>query len=265
MLNIGDLQGLWRRSLIVWPDGRRDGTTVVSWLQGPNFYIDLRAPASRPDFAGVATRDDLTFDQVTWLATQEGFAGQLFFDGHFFAWQRLIDYQPKSPNADAGRLWFEDGRMIEEGRDIPYIEHWHRDDHAEVTPCGALRLVDRDTGGTGLLVRTGSLFMYARDRPLVLPPGHSLSGCVAAATLADARIMIDCEISFGRISAAGWIIETSSLPYREGAALRPAIADGHTQFRNADVTASGVPHARAWTVSQSEGDLMFTDACVAVV
>jgi hypothetical protein len=47
------LRGLWTRSLIAWPDGRRDTTTSVRWLQGPEIYIDLRQPANRPDFSGV--------------------------------------------------------------------------------------------------------------------------------------------------------------------------------------------------------------------
>ena len=123
MLAIGDVQGLWRRSLIHWPDGRRDVTTSVTWLQGPNDYADLRVPQQRPDFSGITALNDLTREQMLFLASQEGFAGQLSFDGRFFEWHRHIDYQPKSAMADAGRLWFEDGRMIEEGRDVRYIEH----------------------------------------------------------------------------------------------------------------------------------------------
>ena len=50
---IAALAGLWRRSLIMWPDGRRDTTTWVNWLQGGKSYIDLRQPRGRPDFSGV--------------------------------------------------------------------------------------------------------------------------------------------------------------------------------------------------------------------
>jgi hypothetical protein len=44
----GTLTGLWRRSLIIWPDGRRDETTDVAWLQGERASIDLRQPAGLP-------------------------------------------------------------------------------------------------------------------------------------------------------------------------------------------------------------------------
>jgi hypothetical protein len=258
ILAISDLHGLWRRSLIVWPDGRRDDTTTVTWLQGPNFYADLRTPAQRPDFAGVASRQDLTREQVTWLATQEGFAGLLTFDGQFFEWHRALDFQPRSATADAGRLWLEEGRMIEQGRDIPYIEHWHRDDTEQRVPCGAIRIRESQTGCEGLLVRAGSYFMYARERALALPRGGSLAECVAAASLEDARALVDCEISFGHIGASGWIIDASSLPDRQGANLRPAIAGGRAQFGTADVAASGEFYVRTWAITMSEGDLGLT-------
>lgn len=265
MLRIFDLQGLWRRSLIVWPDGRRDDSTAVSWLQGPTFYADLRAPPDRPSFGGVSGRDDLTRDQVAWLATQEGFAGRIFFDGQFFEWQRVVDFQPESPHADAGRLWFDQGRMIEEGRDIPYIEHWHRDDRLAQMPCGALQLSDQSDGCSGFLVRVGTLFMYARDRPTPLPAGGTLSGYAKSASLEVARTMVDCELSFGRVGASGWLIESSSLPYREGARLRPAMAAGGTQFRTGDVAASADPRTRDWTIVDCEGDIALVDESVAAV
>jgi hypothetical protein len=31
---VAELRGLWQRSLIVLPDGGRDATTEVRWLQG---------------------------------------------------------------------------------------------------------------------------------------------------------------------------------------------------------------------------------------
>lgn len=265
MIEIDGLQGLWTRSLIAWPDGRRDDTTTVSWLQGPNLYADLRSPAARPAFPGVAGRNDLTLDQIAWLATQEGFAGLLSFDGKFFEWQRALDYQPKAAIADAGRLWFEDGRMIEEGRDVPYIEHWHRNEQEPQVPNGALRLTDLNTGVAGFLVRAGSDFMYARDRTTPLASPGTLSELIIAAAPADARALVDCEISLGRIGPSGWIIETSSLPYREGASLWPDFSSDLKHLTSADVNEDGAPMMRAWVINQSEGDMALAEAMVAAV
>jgi hypothetical protein len=256
MLTAEDLQGLWWRSLIVWPDGRRDNATHVSWLQGPTHYIDLRSPPHRPDFDGVRCLDDLTWEQISWLATQEGFAGHLRFDGKFFEWQRVIDFQPKVAYSDCGRLWIEAGIMVEEGRDIPYVEHWCRHDRAMPPPCWAIRLRDRQSGCDGFVVRVGSTFMYARGRKFVLPAGGTLSDCVqAAALLPEARALVNCEISIGRIDASGWIVERSSLPFREGCHLDLAVRSNGEKAHTADATASGVSCTRDWDVIESEGEI----------
>jgi hypothetical protein len=47
---IADITGLWRRSLIEWPDGRSDTTTSVRRMQTPTFNVDLRQPMDRPSF-----------------------------------------------------------------------------------------------------------------------------------------------------------------------------------------------------------------------
>ncbi|GLK67195.1 hypothetical protein [Hansschlegelia plantiphila] len=107
MLGLIDVRGRWRRALLAWADGRADRTTLVDWVQGPSFYADLRSPAARPDFTGVAGLTDLTPAQVEWLGGQEGFAGRLGFDGAFFEWGRALDYQPPGPFLDAGSLRME--------------------------------------------------------------------------------------------------------------------------------------------------------------
>src|SRR5664279_1626421 len=104
--SIAELRGLWRRSMIAWPDGTRD-TTNVRWLQGLRSYIDLRQPMPVPDFPGVRSLADLSIDDCAWLAKQQGFAGHLGFDGGCFEWQRSIDFQPRKLHADAGSLHWD--------------------------------------------------------------------------------------------------------------------------------------------------------------
>ncbi len=245
----------WRRSLIMWPDGRRDDTSAVDWLQGPTLYIDLRRPADRPDFAAMPRLDDLDWKAVTWLARQEGFAGRLLFDGECFEWERAIDYQPKSSAPDVGRLWLENGVMIEQGRDIPYVEHWHRQDVARV-PCAAVRLRQQGQGSEGFIVRLGPTFMYARARTLATQAGLSLSECVTRApSLKDARALIDCEISIGRIESSGWIIARSTLPFREGQPLTITTPVNRDRMRTTDIAATGDATVRDWDIHEAEGDL----------
>jgi hypothetical protein len=250
---ITELQGLWRRSLIAWPDGRRDETTNVHYLQGPSRYADLRCPLGRPDFSHTRRLNDLAVEQIVWLATQEGFAGTLVPDGDAFEWRRTIDFQPATDQSDAGHLWFEADLLIEQGRDIPYIEHWHRENGAP-HPCAALHLRQPDTGVDGFIVRVGDTFMYARDRAAPLPRNVSLAQCVGGSgSPAAARAMIDCEISAGRIQRGVWTIEHSSLPFREGRELALMSIPGGDGMLSSDIDADGVPLFRDWRIVAAEG------------
>lgn len=255
MLALSDMQGLWIRSLLVRPDATRDTTTWVAWLQGPTLFADLRQPAGRPSFAGVRALNDLSMEQMAWLAQQEGFAGRLKQDGAFFVWERMLDVQPAAPAPDSGRLYFEGPIMIEEGRYSPYIEHWQRET-ASPFPSVAARFRDSDAGSDGFLVRAGMAFMYARaGASASLPVGTRLSDCLEGApSLAAARELVDCEISFGRVVGSDWTIERSSLPYREGARLEPQFARSEHRCSTADIAADGSGMRRAWEIVEIEGD-----------
>lgn len=245
------LPGLWRRSLLAWPDGREDRASFVNWLQGPGLYIDLRQPDGRPDFSNVVCLTDLKPEQMTWLSAQEGFAGELVEEDGWFEWRRDIDFQPKAIYSDQGRLWIEGGTMIEEGKDIPYIEHWHREPIADA-PVWAARLEDRETGQKGAIARLGNLFMIARERVCAAPSGLTLAECIAgAASVARAREFLDCEISQGAVTSAGWIVQRSSLPFREGRAFAPQLLGD--LLETADMDPKGKPFTRRWEVTDLRG------------
>ena len=256
-----ELAGLWRRSLIAWPDGPRDTETWVNWMQGTTSYLDLRQPAVKPDFQEVHGLRQLNLEQVRWLAEQEGFAGTLHFDGTYYEWRREIDFQPQAIYSDQGKLWYEDGMMVEEGKDIAYIEHWHREP-IELSPVCALRLQGRADGVRGVLLRVGTLFMYARGRLAEMPVGQHLRDCVASApSLMAAQDLIDCEISQGAITSTGWIVQRSSLPYREAQNLSPdhfiSPTDGHEHgvLVTRDTGPDGRRMLRHWDILDVEGDI----------
>lgn len=253
MLAMSDMQGLWTRTLLVHPDSTRDTTTWVAWLQGPTLFADLRLPTGRPSFSGVRCLGDLDREQVAWLAEQEGFAGRLEQDGAFFVWRRALDYQPPALTPDSGRLFLDGSIMVEEGRHSPYVEHWQRDAGPWI-PCAAARLRDSATGYDGFLVRAGSNFVYARAGvSAALPAGSRLSECLkGAASLEAARDLVDCEISFGRVSGTDWTILRSSLPYRVGAHLDPLI--GGRRLSTADVAVDASAMRRTWEIVEIEGD-----------
>ena len=251
-MRLGQLGGLWRRSLIRLADGSEDRTTEVHWLQGPTRYADLRQPVGRPSFAGITCLAACGPDHLAWMARQEGFAGTLVQAGDFFEWEREIDFQPPSSMPDAGRLWLEAGMMIEEGRDSPYIEHWHHD--LAGAPSATLSLVEEATGVAGALVVVGGTFMFARARLAALPQGARLADRLADAPEATAaQDLLDCEIALGAVDDGRFIIERSTLPYREGASLVPA-RDG-SLLTTADIDPSGAPLTRAWRIVEEEGDM----------
>jgi hypothetical protein len=248
------LSGLWRRSLIAWPDGRRDTATWVNWLQGENLYIDLRQPIGRPDFAGVGCLAQLGDTQLAWIARQEGFAGTLRYVEGVFEWQREIDFQPATAHADRGHLRFEHGRLVEEGANLPYVEHWQRETLA-AGPLWAVKFADANDGRHGFLLRHGGIFMYARGRSAALPSGRALSDLVAqASSLQAAQDLIDCEISQGTVASAEWVIRRSSLPFREGHPLDPRfVAGAPASLVVRDVSRAGRGIERRLEIIEREG------------
>lgn len=230
---LADLQGLWTRSLIAWPDGRRDTTSRVVWLQGKAGYIDLRQPADLPGFASVRCLNNLTWDDCRALAAQQGFAGTLREDGAAFVWERELDYQPAEPAPDSGFLAWQGAMLVETGRYQPYVEHWRRETappHVmDTTPPNdwqaadgvLLRLCERGGRGTGMALRAGPYFMFAQAAAFAAEAkgASTLAEAVERAdTLSAARALVACEISFGHLRGPGGlpVILRSTLPWRVG-------------------------------------------------
>jgi hypothetical protein len=236
-----------------WPDGRRDTTTQVRWLQGACAFADLRQPPALGDFSHCRGLADLSREDCGRLAEQQGFAGRFTFDGTHFEWARMIDFQPKALHADVGTLSWEDGTLIEKGRDVAYIEHWHRDDSAAAQPAAAIAFRAEPSGINGRLLRVGPWFMYARDRAGDLPRHRTLRECVSAApTLSQAQALVDCEIAFGLVTPDGFLITASSLPYRVGDFLGQELdLDALTTM---DREAHGKACVRRWTIMEREGE-----------
>ena len=249
-MNTSDLSGLWKRTLLALPDGYVDTTTTVFWLQGPACYADLRQPSGRPDFSAVSCLRDLERPQIEWMAQQECFAGRLEADGAVFEWRRDLDYQPKTGGADAGRLSFDGDLLVEEGRDVPYVEHWRRAGDAS-SPCVGVRLREATGERLGVIVRVGEVFMAARGRPRTIAGQDRLPDRIGSAKdLIEAQDLVDMEVSFGVICAEGWFIERSSLPFREGVRFSASHSEG--LILTADIGPDGTPITRRWTVLDTD-------------
>ena len=250
---VESLEGLWTRSLIVWPDGSRDTTTQVRWLQGPGLYCDLRQPEGAPSFEGVHRLADVTPVHLEWMARQEAFAGELTFDGECFEWAREIDLQPRAALPDRGHLRFEDDVLVELGEHVAYVEHWHR--RASSAWCSAAARLTDDDGRRVYLVRVDDFFMYARGREQELPAGTTLLECIRTAPSREAALQLfDFEVAFGRIGPLGWTIERSSLPFREGLRFEPR-ALGCSALAVPDSDPHRGTRERRWRIAELWGDI----------
>lgn len=197
--------GVWQRSLLATPE-LRDTETTVFWLQTERWHADIRLPAGRPDFSGVASLADCSKQQLAWLRQQQGFAGVTEVDisvvPEICRWHRIADFQPPAAMADAGTMEFEPGVLIEKGVHADYLEHWHK-------------LPDSDAGFTVLsqsepsaplqmLLIAGAYVMRVRERQCRWDSGAALDA------------ILDFEISFGMREAKGWRVRHSTLPWLEG-------------------------------------------------
>jgi hypothetical protein len=190
-------RGIWRRSLLATPE-MRDTTTTVYWMQAPNWHADIRIPAGRPDFSGVASLDACSAAQRAWLATQQGFAGitRVTRDlaGEVCTWQRRIDLQPPQPAPDEGWMRFEPDRLVETGKHASYLEHWHR------LPGTSERMaVLRADGGDP--ARAAEMLFLAGGYAMHLRLAHGGAGPV---------------IAFCRRTADGYLILHATEPWLEG-------------------------------------------------
>ncbi|HEX8058559.1 MAG TPA: 2-oxoglutarate and iron-dependent oxygenase domain-containing protein [Novosphingobium sp.] len=252
--------GLWQRLLISQPGLPVDTLTQVGWLQGPGLYVDLRQPPAIAGKVQASCLAELLPEEARLLAAQEGFAGSFHLVGDEAEWARAIDFQPAGLLGDRGRLEDHGDLLIEHGIEAVYIEHWQREPETKGAPCWAAQLLSEDDRLV-MLVRCGDRFGYARERALSLRPGECLLDRVSQASAVEARELVDCEIALGTVSAEGWRIDRSTLPWREGALLlRPCTELIGGRLTMADMDAQGLPIARRLSLVQLEGEPDFAQA-----
>jgi hypothetical protein len=252
MLKAADFLGLWTRSLIVWPDGERDESTRVTWLQGLSLFADLRQPPQLfSKLSAASCRDELTAEDCLALSLQQGFSGRFEARNGAYEWVRHIDIQPPRPNRDIGRLFWRDQVLVEEGVESEYTEHWLRDVEALEPASAGLWLHDPVCNVSGCVLRVGGWFAYARGRIGELA-AESLSRLVeGAGSLRRMQALVDCEISFGQ-TMLDWRISRSSLPYKCQTAF--GMRRQADRLVLPDLDEAGQRIERVWEIVELEGD-----------
>lgn len=217
------LLGVWTREWERDAQGQHDDAEVY-YLQAPGYFADLRIQRNRPpagDATAIAQLDVAGRDS---LAGSLGFAGRTAYARGIMHWQHEFEFQPPDGTEDAGYARpAGPGRMRETGLDGSYVEAWRRLDD------GGGRFLVLRAAGAGrerqLLVLAGDHYIYVRDREAPLPRAESMRALVAARPELAASAP-DCEFSYGRIKGgeAPWQVRRSTLPWREGGTLPPALA-----------------------------------------
>lgn len=214
-------RGVWRRTLLQATDCV-DTTTTVLWLQTSCWHADIRIPANRPDFLRVRSLAECNAAQLAWLAQQQGFAGITHVDSaatpEICTWHRVIDFQPAALTPDAGFMQFEPECLVETGVHAAYLEHWSQLSGSTdgFAVFRQLNQSEQAAQPMTLLLIAGDYVMHVRDRRVPLPASDTNGTTLADRVCAGYTDALDFEISFGRRTLTGWIIDHSTLPYLEG-------------------------------------------------
>jgi len=128
-----------------------------------------------------------------------------------------VDFQPVSAYPEPGLLrWHDDGSLMTEAAPSgAYVEQWR------LMP-GSRSVLQHHVVGTSPRVSlyvAGEWAMYVRDRVVSHDAAVPLVQQVREAPRALAEQLVDCEFSFARRADDGYVVEHSTLPWREGSLL----------------------------------------------
>ena len=210
--------------------GTRDDTSFVVWLQLPSLMADIRIVADRPDMRARGALSECSWAELLALANSESSSGfttctplTLGADGvqrATAAWHTRghgVAFQPVSAYPEPGWLeWGDDPTlMIERAPSGAYTEEWQL--IAGSTEPLTYRRLAPDTE----LYSAGTVAVLVRDRPHPVPRAARLRELIAEAGDDRAAIeaLLDCEFSFARLRGGAFVIEASTLPWREGEAI----------------------------------------------
>lgn len=221
-----ELVGCWRRAWIEFADGSRDDTSTVIWLQLDRDMADLRVPADRGSVSACGGFDECALDELRVLAGSESSSGITTCtpiitgdDGVRRATASWSDgddgiaFQPVSAFPEPGLLeWIADDVMIERAPSGAYVEEWRLVPNTR----GPL---SHHVGADGSHVyRAGDAAMVVRDRPAPLAEAVRLTELVRRCGDDRDRLvaLVDCEFSFALRRGDRFVVEASTLPWREG-------------------------------------------------
>lgn len=147
--------------------------------------------------------------------------------------------------------------MVERGVTLPYLEHWHRVSEVDASMATAVAR-EPGSGTLAIALRVADHFAVARGRH------PAMSVVLSTIDFADQRValaaeqiraLVDCEISFGVVTPAGWRITASNLPFLEGRLSNWRIHREQIDLPAATPTAEML----TWPIEEASGALELFD------
>lgn len=208
-----DLQGLWRRDWIKAPSTNptfEDHDTRVYWAQSGALYADLRIPLDRGVPDGAACLADLDAAALLRLTQAQGFAGTIEVRDSICTWTRAVNWHGETADVDAGRMWFGDLGLFEDGVHSDYQELWQN--AATGLTARAVRAGDL----TGVLVTSDSVFLLGLGRPNAPAIAPTIAALQAGEIPDQVEALFETEYSFGHWEGDQGIADLCTNPFRQG-------------------------------------------------
>ncbi len=223
------MTGCWKRAWIEFADGTIDDTGTVVWLQTQSLMADVRIAADRPDLATRSGLHDCTVEELRAISVSDASSGYtecgpvvVGADGLRTAtvsWHTRghgVNFQPVSAFPEPGLMtWDEDGTvMVERAPSGAYVEEWR------LVPGSRRPLCVMQIGGE-VIYRSGDIAVFVRDRAIDIPRPARLPELLDEYSQDRAMMeaLLDCEFSVAERAGDGWVVTTSTLPWREGTVL----------------------------------------------
>jgi hypothetical protein len=273
------MMGCWHRRYIRFRDGKEDTATRVIWLQTASGMGDMRIPGDRIDLSHRADLKTCTRDELVALSDQDSGAGITLLDSDAkpmptATWEEGnagVGYQNYVYFPEPG--WFEwraGDCMMEFAPSGTYEEDWRLQPNSRgrlvhlvgieprIEPRIETRIETEIEPGKPApnrqLLLAGDHVMAVRDRSVGPLEERPLPETAAALGDDHASLvaLLDCEFSYARRRGDHFVIELSSLPFREGQTLDLSWLDALQPDKHEGV---GAAEQRGWRIESWMEDL----------
>jgi hypothetical protein len=260
---------------------------LVLWLQTRGLTGDLRLAADRPKPKSRAALSELSLDELTRLAQVEGGVSPTRFEPTGAAgvqlagtmnWPDWTAFQLHDKWPEPGELRRVGDCLLEHAPSGAYVEDWRLQPSGDGPLVGLTLIDERDAKSGDTLHRGGGLIVagdhaiLVRGRAATLPVAERLTDLIERARqeprLLDA--IFGFEASYARRDGAGrYVVQASTLPWREGRALMSfsgfGLEDGLVVQQAREKDGSVVRRFQVETLEPSYEDWLATPATGAAV